>query len=198
VSGEYCYGHTRRSRVVPSAADYDERWRRIAAAGQNPHGEADLVSRYQPSSVLDGGCGTGRVAIELARRGVRVVGVDVDPAMIAAARAKAPELDWRQADLSLLSLDERFDVVVLAGNVVGFVAPDRRAAAVQACARALLPGGRLIAGFSLLLGWPSTRDYESWCADSGLTLEARYATWDGAPYQAGSANYIVLVHRKAE
>ena len=58
-------------------AGYDERWRRMEAAGVNPHGEADFVFSYGPRSVLDAGCGTGRVAIELARRGLDVVGTDL-------------------------------------------------------------------------------------------------------------------------
>jgi SAM-dependent methyltransferase len=179
-------------------AGYDERWRRMAAAGQNPHGEADLVSRYQPTSVLDGGCGTGRVAIELARRGIRVLGVDADPDMIAAARAKMPELDWRHADLAELDLEDRFDVVLLAGNVVPYMVPQRRAAAVRACARVLADGGRLIAGFSLRDGWPSPGDYAGWCAEAGLRAEDQFATWDGAPFRDVSAggDYLVAVHRR--
>jgi 2-polyprenyl-3-methyl-5-hydroxy-6-metoxy-1,4-benzoquinol methylase len=64
---------------------YDERWRRLAAAGHNPHGEADMIAGLGPGSVLDGGCGTGRLAIELARRGIAVLGVDSDRDMIEAA-----------------------------------------------------------------------------------------------------------------
>ena len=41
--------------------------------------------RFEPTTVLDAWCGTGRVAVELARRGVRVVGVDVDASMLATA-----------------------------------------------------------------------------------------------------------------
>ena len=79
---------------------YEQRWERLAAAGVDPHGEAALVQSYAPASVLDAGCGTGRVAIELAHRGVVVVGVDRDPDMIDLARAKAPELRWVVADLA--------------------------------------------------------------------------------------------------
>ncbi|HET9256391.1 MAG TPA: class I SAM-dependent methyltransferase, partial [Pseudonocardiaceae bacterium] len=132
-----------------SPADYDERWRRIAAEGGNPHGEADFVFSYGPRSVLDAGCGTGRVAIELARRGVSVAGVDLDRDMIGQALAKAPKLTWVRADLSELDLPARFDVVVLAGNVIPYMAAQRRQAAVMACARHLAPDGRLIAGFQL-------------------------------------------------
>lgn len=176
-------------------ADYDERWRRIEASGANPHGEADFVFSYGPRSVLDGGCGTGRVAIELARRGLDVVGTDLDPDMIGLARAKAPELTWVHADLSELDLPTRFDAVVLAGNVIPFVASDRRHAAIVACARHLAPGGRLIAGFQLQQGWPSLADYDRWCDSTGLALEARYATWDRNPF-TDTDSYAVSVHRR--
>ncbi|HXT44417.1 MAG TPA: class I SAM-dependent methyltransferase [Pseudonocardiaceae bacterium] len=175
-------------------ADYDERWRRMAAAGTNPHGEADFVFSYHPRSVLDGGCGTGRVAIELARRGLDVVGTDLDNDMIGLARAKAPELTWVHADLSELDLPTRFDIVVLAGNVIPYVASDRRHAAVVGCARHLVPGGRLIAGFQLQAGWPSVADYDRWCESSGLVFEARYATWDRHAF-TGTDSYAVSVHR---
>ncbi|MGH3566959.1 MAG: class I SAM-dependent methyltransferase [Pseudonocardia sp.] len=173
---------------------YDQRWERMAAEGHNPHGEADLIESYRPRSVLDGGCGTGRVGIELARRGVGVVGVDSDPDMIAAARAKAPELEWVAIDLAELVRADRFDVAALAGNVVPYVAPARRPAAVAACARHLVPGGRLIAGFQLQPGWPTLADYDRWCVAAGLAPEERWATWGREPY--GGGGYAVSVHRR--
>jgi SAM-dependent methyltransferase len=193
-----------------NSAGYDERWRRMEAAGANPHGEADFVFSYGPRSVLDGGCGTGRVAIELARRGLDVVGTDLDPDMIGLARAKAPELTWVQADLSELDLPAQFDptqfdptqfdptqfdTVVLAGNVIPYVASDRRAETIIACARHLAPGGRLIAGFQLRECWPTVADYDTWCGSAGLTLEARYATWDRKPF-TDTSSYAVSVHRR--
>src|SRR5689334_19172434 len=62
-------------------AEYQKRFDDLASSGVDVHGEATFVMRAAPRSVLDAGCGTGRVAIELARRGVEVVGVDVDPSM---------------------------------------------------------------------------------------------------------------------
>ncbi len=171
---------------------YERRWERLAAAGVDPHGEADLVQTYAPRSVLDAGCGTGRVAVELARRGVAVVGVDSDPDMIEVARAKAPGLRWILADLAELALPDRFDVVVLAGNVVPYVDAERRAAAVAACARHVAPGGVLVAGFTLRPGWPDLVDYDAWCADAGLSLADRWATWDRQPYAGG--DYAVSAH----
>jgi len=182
-----------RWREQVDIARYDERWRQLAAAGEDPHGEADLVASYRPASVLDGGCGTGRVGVELARRGIAVLGVDADADMVAAAVAKAPHLEWVAADLADLARPERFDVVVLAGNVVPYVEPDRRAAAVAACVGHLVPGGRLVAGFQLRAGWPTLGDYDRWCAAAGLEPEDRYATWQREPYAGG--DYAVSVHR---
>lgn len=179
-----------------STDDYDARWQALEAAGHDPHGEANLVAALRPTSVLDAGCGTGRVGIELARRGMEVVGVDLDATMLAAARAKAPALPWVLGDLAEIALDRRFDVVVLAGNVVIFLEPDRRAGAVANLARHLAPGGVLVAGFQLTASPPadvSLSSYDRWCADAGLALEARYSTWEAAPYDGGP--YAVSVHR---
>jgi SAM-dependent methyltransferase len=171
---------------------YERRWERLAEAGIDPHGEATLVQTHAPHTVLDAGCGTGRVAVELARRGVTVVGVDNDPDMIEAAQAKAPDLRWIVADLAGLALPDRFDVVVLAGNVVPYVAARQRAEAVAGCARHLTPGGVLIAGFALRPGWPTLDDYDAWCTDAGLALVDRWATWDQQPYASG--DYAVSTH----
>jgi SAM-dependent methyltransferase len=173
---------------------YEHRWEELEAAGVDPHGEVALVQSYAPRTVLDAGCGTGRVAIELARRSVAVVGVDRDPDMVEVARAKAPELRWVVADLADLALPDRFDVVVLAGNVVPYIGPDRRAAAVAACARHLHPGGVLVAGFVLRPDWPDLAAYDRWCTAAGLALTDRWATWDRRPYEGG--DYAVSVHTR--
>ena len=85
---------------VRRGAAYDKRFADLAATGVDMHGEASFVESYGPASVLDAGCGTGRVAIELDRRGIRAVGLDLDRAMLAEARRKAPHLDWIEADLA--------------------------------------------------------------------------------------------------
>ena len=173
--------------------EYDARWQRMEATGEAVHGEADLVMSYGPKSVLDGGCGTGRVGIELASRGVDVVGADLDGDFLARARAKAPELLWHLVDLADLALEQRFDVVVLAGNVVRFIDDAQRPAAMAACARHLQPGGRLIVGFQLGAPSPTLDNYDRWCTDASLVLESRFAAWNKAPFVAGG-DYAVSVH----
>ncbi len=174
---------------------YEEQFERLAASGVDVHGEAAFVASFAPATVLDAGCGTGRVAIELARRGVDVVGIDLDPAMLQVARRKAPELDWRHADLATLDLGRRFDQVVMAGNVLLFVAPGAEAAIVERMAAHLFPGGRLVAGFRLGVEL-SLDDYDAYAAAAGLMLEFRFATWERAPFSDGG-DYAVSVHRAA-
>jgi 2-polyprenyl-3-methyl-5-hydroxy-6-metoxy-1,4-benzoquinol methylase len=59
---------------------YDEAFRELAASGVDVHGEAAFVADLVPpgARVLDAGCGTGRVAVELARRGYAAAGADND------------------------------------------------------------------------------------------------------------------------
>lgn len=173
----------------------------MEAAGSDVHGEADFVAGFGPGRVLDAGCGTGRVAIELARRGIDTVGVDLDPGMLEAARTNAPHLRWVEADLATHRLTsdrgtdpERFDVVVAAGNVMIFVAPGAEADVVATLADHLAPDGRLIAGFQLLDGRYALETYDRHCADAGLVLDERFATWDREPWRPGG-DYAVSVHR---
>lgn len=174
--------------------DYQRRFDALAATGADVHGEADLVGRLGPGSVLDIGCGTGRVAIELARRGINVVGVDADPSMIATARRRAPELRWIEADATQLDLGERFDVVLLAGNVPLFTAPGTNPALLRACASHVKPGGAVVAGFSTDRHY-SLAAFDADAAAAGLVLVERFATWDGDPRTAED-DYAVSVHRR--
>ena len=188
--------------AAPRGDEYDARWAALESQGESIHGEADFVAALSPTTVLDAGCGTGRVAVELARRGVTVVGVDRDPTMLGTARRKAPELTWVEQDLSGLDLNgvagapSAFDVVVAAGNVMIFLAPGTEAATVARLADHLDQDGRLVAGFSLTHAAYGLERYDADCAAAGLSLEDRFATWDGAPWADGG-DYAVSVHRRA-
>jgi trans-aconitate methyltransferase len=173
---------------------YQQRFDSLAASGVDVHGEAGFVADLGPASVLDAGCGTGRVARELARRGIEVVGVDVDEAMIATARRLSPDLTWLAADVTQLDLGRRFDVVVMAGNVPIFAAVGSHEALVAGCARHLAEHGALVAGFQLGDAYPLAT-YDEHCRRVGLQRVERWATWSRDPYTDG--DYAVSVHRRA-
>ncbi|MGW3470096.1 class I SAM-dependent methyltransferase [Saccharopolyspora sp. NPDC000995] len=173
--------------------DYQRNFDALAASGANVHGEADFVRSYSPANVLDAGCGTGRVAIELARHNIEVFGADLDSSMLATARQLAPEIPWTQANLAELDLGRTFDVVVMAGNVPLFTPVGTQEALVAGVARHVRPGGRLIAGFRLDRGYRITH-YDAHAAAAGLTLTDRFATWEQAPFADG--DYAVSVHTR--
>ncbi len=170
------------------------------------HGEADLVDVLladllaadrapgRPGRVLDAGCGTGRTTIEIARRGHEVTGVDLDPSMLAEARRAAPGLDWVEADLASLALPRSaYDIGLLAGNVLVFVAPGTEGAVVRRVAAHVRPGGLVVAGFRLEARGYGLAAYDEDCAAAGLALRDRWATWDRAPFPEGG-DYAVSLH----
>jgi SAM-dependent methyltransferase len=197
-----------------SGPDYAARFARLAAAGQDVHGEAAFCAALVPAPavVLDAGCGTGRVAIRLAELGYRTLGVDVDASMLAEARRARPDLPWLEVDLAALPRPGEllqlaglepgirgFDLAVAAGNVIPLLAPGTLDATVRRLAAVLAPGGLLVAGFGLDAahlpgGCPVTpaEDYLAACAGAGLTEVRRHGSWDGAGEPAG---YLVSVHR---
>ncbi len=174
---------------------YQRRFDELASQGHDVHGEAAFVLAMTPSAVLDAGCGTGRVAIELAHRGVEVVGVDFDPSMLSTARRLAPDVRWVDSDLAGLDLGRTFDVVLMAGNVPLFTPPGTHAAVVAGCARHVGPGGALVCGFQLDRGYDLVA-YDEHCRLAGLELDRRWATWDRRPFP-GDGSYAVSVHRQS-
>lgn len=179
-------------------AEYQARFDRLAATGTDMHGEARFVLAFAPTSVLDAGCGTGRVGIELAAHGLDVVGTDIDASMLATAAVRGPDVAWVEADLCALDLGRTFDVVVMAGNVPLFAAPGTQPELVAAVARHVGDHGVLVAGFST--DWADrpydVDQYDRACVDAGLGLVERFSTWDRDPWSMASG-YAVSVHGRA-
>lgn len=193
-----------------TGAEYDLPYLLREQAGEDIHGEANLVEKLllesyppvhgkRPFSILDAGCGTGRMGIELHKRGFDVVGVDLDEVMLTQARAKAPEIAWHLADLSTIQLEKQFDAIVMAGNVMIYVTPGSETAVLQNMASHLKEGGLLLAAFELSpKSWTdlSLTNYEKLCAESGLNLLKRWATWDQDSWNRGD-QYVVSLHQLA-
>lgn len=189
--------------------EYDAPYEARAAAGMDIHGEANFLMQLfaerfaAPTAdtalhLLDAGCGTGRIAIELARRGCQVVGVDLDEEMLKQARQKAPHLVWQQADLATMTQPGQFDGIVMAGNVMIYLTPGTEAAVLTNLATYLIPGGLLVAAFELTPpSWSQLTLplYDHLAAAAGLTLVERWASWDREPWQPHH-KYAVSVHRK--
>lgn len=189
------------------ATAYAERFRAMAAAGQDVHGEAGLVTGLAgppPARVLDAGCGTGRIATHLADLGYDVVGVDVDASMLRVAQEAAPTLDWRVVDLATMDLGRTFDLVLVAGNVVPLLEPGTLDAVAGRLAAHAAADGLVVCGFGLdedhLPGdCPVTplADVDAAFARAGLEPVERWSTWDRGAWDDGAGGYVVTLHRRA-
>ncbi|MDR7275081.1 class I SAM-dependent methyltransferase [Catenuloplanes atrovinosus] len=175
---------------------YVQRFRDMAARGADLGGEARLIDAMAPrgARILDAGCGTGRVGGLLAAAGHTVTGVDLDPELIEDARATYPGSDWLVGDLAALSLPDRFDVIVCAGNVLTFVAPSTRVEILRRFADHLADGGRVVTGFGAGRGY----DFEEYLADvkrAGLGPSVLLGTWDLRPFAADSDFLVAVLSR---
>lgn len=180
---------------------YAQRFRDMDAEGRDLAGEARLIDAIvsRNSRVLDAGCGPGRVGAQLHASGHQVVGVDVDPILIAAAEQDHPGPRWLVGDLAELDLASHgevhgFDAIVSAGNVVTFLAPSTRRLVLAKLGEHLADEGRLVIGFG------AGRDYEfsDFRADAeaaGLTIDLELATWDLRPF-TDESDFLVAVMSK--
>jgi SAM-dependent methyltransferase len=95
--------------------------------------------------VLELGCGTGRMTIPLAERGLELTGVEIEPAMLELARRKAGDLPirWVQADARSFDLDQKFNFIFESGSVFMHMLTNAdQAAFLEQVRRHLAPGGR--------------------------------------------------------
>ncbi len=183
------------------SARYVERFRVMEAAGDDLAGEARLVDAMAPRNgrILDAGCGPGRVGAILADLGHDVVGVDVDPVLIAAAEQDHPGPTWLVGDLAELNLaskgtSEGFDVIVCAGNVMTFLAPSTRREVLTRMRDHLAESGRVVIGFGAGRGYEFT-DFFTDAQKAGLIPEFKMATWDMRPFTEDSEFLVTVVKR---
>ncbi|WP_040491333.1 class I SAM-dependent methyltransferase [Ilumatobacter nonamiensis] len=182
---------------------YIERFRDLAANGMDLDGEARLIDAMSTrgSRILDAGCGPGRTGGALARAGHTVVGVDVDPILIAAAENDHPGPTWLVGDLAELDLasrgvDPAFDVIVCAGNVMAFLAASTRRAVLSGFRSHLATDGRAVVGFGGERGYEFDEFFDDVQA-AGLVVEVTLSTWDLRPFSDDSDFLVAVLRRSA-
>lgn len=171
--------------------DTDTLIRQLDAAEAMPAAARLRARSYQllrlppGATVVDVGCGTARAVTELAEHAAHAIGVDLDPAMLAAARRRFPGIDVRAADASELPLGDGQAHGYRADKVY-HVLPDPPAALAEA-RRVLVPGGRIA-----LLG----QDWDTLVIDSGqpeLTRRIVHARADTIPHPRVARGYRNLL-----
>ena len=104
--------------------------------------------KQRGGSVLEVGCGTGRVLMQLARAGISMVGMDFSPAMLEAARLKSQGLlnvRWVVGDMLAFELGEKFDLIIIPGHSFQFMlTPEDQLACLTCISRHLTPSGKLV------------------------------------------------------
>jgi SAM-dependent methyltransferase len=109
-----------------------------------------LIEQQPPGApIADLGCGPGHVAAWLACNGIRSVGIDMSPGMVAVGQREHPEVEFRQGDLlSLPASDGEFGSAVAFDSIIHLSA-DEMAPACAEFRRVLAPGGRLLVAFHI-------------------------------------------------
>lgn len=160
---------TNASCSIDEGDSASDRWaKRVWAAGSYEEIAPNYVSMGghlvertdvgADDEVLDVGCGTGTVAIAAARRGARVTGVDIQPALLDHARTNAEiavvDVSWREADATALPFEtDTFDATL---SNLGHMYGDPPDTAARELLRVTRPGGRI--GFT---SWTPTSLYPS-------------------------------------
>ena len=122
-----------RAEGVPGDVDFFQRLGREAHTAGQP--------------LLELACGTGRVALPIAREGVRVVGLDLSSAMLGLAREKSEGLStvrWVEGDMRAFELPERFGLVFIPyRSFQHLLTVADQLSCLRCIHRHLVPGGRL-------------------------------------------------------
>lgn len=195
-------------KVGPLAYD---RWRAASLGGLTEDMERallwDLAGEPDGLLLLDVGCGDGGFTRQAVKRGAKAVGLDPDPAMLAAAQGQAANGAaspwWVRGLAQQLPVREASCDLVVAVTVLCFLTDSAAQAALSEMARVLKPGGRLVLGeLSPWSLWAAHRRIRGWlgaslwraarfhgpnhlrclAAEAGLTVQALRGAIDYPPW----------------
>lgn len=174
---------------------YAQRWKNIAAQGNDINGEARFLDAIceRSSRILDAGCGTGRVGGVLAAAGHKVTGVDIDPTLISYAQSDYPNVKWVVGDICSGEIPAGpYDLVFTAGNVFWFLPADKRVDALRNLAQVIDPTGRLVIAFGAGRGYEFP-DFFADVAAAGLYPTLNLSTWQAHPFSSENSTYLVSI-----
>lgn len=199
-----------------------ELWKRAHSADESKGEAADLVralALVPGERVLDVPCGYGRIALELAARGLCVSGLDASEEYVAEARRRAQErrlsAEFVHGDMRALPWRGEFDAALCVGNSFGYFDDEGNRAFLAGVHAALMPGGRFFLSYPLVaelaLAGRHLRDWqrlgdtlllsESWHDERRGRLETTYTAIDlatRAPLEEKHASYRVQPRAELE
>ena len=160
------------------------------------------VEFYVEEALASGGpvvelaVGTGRIAVPVAKAGVRVIGVDASAGMLEVAReyaaAEGVELDLRLGDMREPPVEERVPLVLIPfRSLLHMTTEPERLRALRAARELLVPGGRLV--FDVFA--PSRQDVED---THGRWLERESGIFERADWDEGARTLTLSVRRGDE
>lgn len=190
-----------------STAGYRKHFAQALTDGTDITIEARLAHALVPpgATILDAGCGMGRVGGHLVHLGHQVLGVDLDAHLLAEATRSFPHLPTVQARLEDLTGEQlrqaghpdRYDLITCVGNVLIVLAPDSEVSVLRTLKHLLAPDGRLLVGFNTAAVVPNSRRYslDEFTADvtaAGLQVEQHYDSYALRP-ATPKATFIVAI-----
>jgi SAM-dependent methyltransferase len=150
---------------------------------------AFLLAQGRPARAVELGVGTGRVAVPLARQGVRVTGIDIEEAMLAHLRQKdgGNAVEAVLGDFRSLDYHREFDLAyAVFSTLFELPTPEAQAQCFAAVAGALRPGGRFVVEAALPNG-------QEWAAEQ--VMRTLLVTADGILLEAGRGDVVRQVFR---
>jgi len=135
----------------------------------------DALDIGSGSRVLDAGCGTGRIALALIKRGCVVTGIDSSAYMVSRCRELAlrePKFTVCKLYFREMAFEEEFDAVVCWSHSLGYATREDDAEAVRRMVASLVPGGAILIDLHNLAWYRENAVRKSWQeTDAGFLLE---------------------------